>query len=239
MKYLVLVTWLSLMMTTSTVASSRCRETMYQSGNHISHRDLIEKDLLSNRWEMKNQEGNTLYDFQSQGLVSQVLESVAGDFLYREYLWQLHSIGEQVFLHLTTPQSDESQIFVVRQNCQGLVLTEVNEQNHYKLDYLGPKRTEAAEILYNDLPGMWQNINEGSQWYFAPGGSIQQSGLDGNHTQKGFYFLIMDGKYLVVNHQQGHSTLFRINSTDFGYLDLSQQHQDTRLMLEKTTFTQY
>ena len=239
MKYLVLVIWFSLMIVTSTMASSPCRETMYQPGNTFSHRELIEKDLLSNRWEMKDQEGTTLYDFQSHGLVSQVMESVAGDFIYKEDLWQLHSIGEQVFLHLTTPLSDESQIFVVRQNCQGLVLTEVNEQNHYKLDYLGPKRTEAGEILNNDLPGMWKNINEGSDWYFAPGGSIQYPGLEDERNKQGYYFLIMDGKYLVVNHQQGISTLFRINSTDFGNLDLSQQHQDTRLMLEKTTFTQY
>lgn len=239
MKYLVFIVGLNLMMWSSAFAVEPCRQTMYQPGSVLSHQEMVENDLLINRWQLKNPEGNTWYEFQPNGLVSLVMESVAGDFLYQEYIWKLHDIGGQVFLHLSSPRMEQSKVFVVRQNCTGIIFTEVNEQNHYKLDYMGPKREEAIQILQNDLPGIWKNINDGSQWYFAPDGSIQHPGSEQHISQEGYYFLILDGKYLVINHSGGQSTILRVNSTDFGYLDLSPERSDTSLLLEKTTFTSY
>lgn len=239
MKYLFFAVLLSLSFISTAFAYSDCRPTMFQAGTTLSHQEIIEQDLLVNRWAMKNAEGTTLYDFQDLGLVSQVHESVAGDFIYKEYLWVLHNIGDQVFLHLSTVEEGESLIYTVRQNCNGLVLTEVNQQNHYKLDYQGPKRAEGMQILHNDLPGMWQNINSGSWWYFAPDGTIQYPNQNFSLTEQGYYFLILDGKYLIINPADGPTEVLRVNSTDFGYLDVSLGHQDTRIMLEKTTYSSY
>ncbi len=216
--------------------SSNCREVINLQSSHIASKWIVEKDLIEGLWWGELRGVVSSFYFNKSGL----LLSISDDYPYGpadEKLWNTHEIDGKIFLSIST--GDRYYLYRVMQNCDGIILTDVNNHNHFRLAYQGAKK---HQNFFHDLIGSWNAVSypftlsgdkpeiEGAKlsYKFNEDGTFQrdiQSAIH-HYQESGIWHLTEDNQYIVLYYfednpkQTYQSEVIRILNKDFGHLDL-------------------
>lgn len=139
--------------------SFRCRATYENIDPTLSLVEQLKQDLVSGVWidETNNAFVKEMITFAPSGQGTWVKE--AGHQLYQKQAisWNIEEHANQLFLILNAT-AKESEAYIIAPNCEGIVLSDVENNMVNTFDFVSPTNTAKLMDLREDLVGKWENI---------------------------------------------------------------------------------
>jgi hypothetical protein len=139
--------------------SFRCRPVYENIDPSISLAEQLKQDLTSGIWidETNRDFVKDMITFTPSGHGEWIRES--GQQLYQkeQITWNLEEHAGNLYLLLNT-STNQSEAYIVAPNCDGIVLSDLENQIVHRLNYVSPKSTTRLNDLETGLVGKWENI---------------------------------------------------------------------------------
>jgi hypothetical protein len=232
----------------------RCRQLFETPTTAANALYKVKYDLENGIWKSSKFMYNTkeslkTFSFKSNGDATVVSEFVNGEVTYSEINWNLNQVGENIFLVLTDVEGVAENMYNIKQNCEGIVLTEVVFQKHIVLEY-SPESPILDTKISMDVIGKWKNMKLGSTdnnspVYFNFGYRNKFSKIFvESHAEKvmnGTWTITKDGNYLVLHYDDecNSNEVYKIDQLDFASMTLINNPANSTITytgFEKFTF---
>ena len=199
----------------------RCKKITQPFSEDESFEKRISDDLIHGIWKQTDGNYVTLYQFHKSGLTG-VLTDREGSLQYQQLAWSVMQIGAVVYLRLDGGSVDNDHLYVIKQNCQGVILKHAHSSENLFLDYEGKMDLSTLFPRINDLQGHWFASNNPNSMQIRLYDNQQYDLIYNNQIESGSWELFPDGNYLVLNREEENDfKVIKIKHVDFMSMDVT------------------
>lgn len=204
MKKVLFSTFFIFLISTFSLASpghdDRCRNLSQYAG--LCQAKQVEIDLVSGTWQFIHEDTIRMIEFEENGMAS-LVEEHEGEIAYTDYLWTLKSFNHSVILYLTSPAND-SQKYVITQNCAGVELTPLDGSAIQQWIYEEPLHGYAKLSIEEQLIGHWRSVadeagDDLTVYTFGENGTMHME--DDGAASIGVWEITEDGDFILISLQ--------------------------------------
>jgi hypothetical protein len=139
--------------------SFRCRSAYENIDPSLSLVEQLKQDLTAGVWldETNHDFVKDMITFAPSGRGEWIRE--AGQQLYQkeQISWNLEEHAGNLYLLLQT-SSNQSEAYIIAPNCEGIVLSDLDNQLVHRFNYVSPKSSARLNDLETGLVGKWENM---------------------------------------------------------------------------------
>lgn len=206
----------------------RCRQIAGMSNQLLKPTDVLKLDLETGLWEsLLISEGETasaatiLFQFHEYGMMDKIITEANGETKFESSFWRVENFGGKPFLILSHPDSSAEVLYKVEQTCEGLVLTNIANEQATVLEYRKKSNAKTLDSIKSSLSGKWSSItypfdltndlnrcgtfetmkDAYLKYAFAPNGTYRKN-MGTAHLdieESGYWELSADGKFLILH----------------------------------------
>jgi outer membrane lipoprotein-sorting protein len=221
-----------------TVASkeNRCRDIFTKPFTTANALERVRADFQNGTWRTSNfidnnEENVKTFSFQPDGNVEIITDNESGEVTLDRSTWNLEQVGDNVFMVMSDQNSNTGHMFLVKQNCDGIVLTEVVYQKHVVLEYIEHFPSLDSRVT-RDVYGKWKNIKMGSMdnstpvfIELSPKRQLTKTTIvnDLEEKESGQWEITKDGKFLLLHFGCSETVVhevYKIDQLDFASMTL-------------------
>lgn len=215
-----LVCSLLVLWSNTTDREARCEIILAPFSQEQSLADRVSQDLLTGVWRTTLEQGFQFIYFDPNGW-SEILQDVDHKTEFKTYKWSVFEIGELVYLRMDGGNRNDDHLYIVRQNCDGILLNHTFTDEVLNLDFISSKDEDEVAMIEANLVGDWAEPTDPTVMSLA----LQENGefiyMDRQLIQTGRWEVFIDGIYLMLYREEVcEPWIIPIKHIDFNHLDL-------------------
>ncbi len=139
--------------------SFRCRSSYENIDPSLSLVEQLKQDLTSGLWldETKHDFVKEMITFAPSGRGERIRESNEQLYQKEEIFWNVEEHAGHLYLLLNTGKN-QGETFIIAPNCDGIVLSDVENRLIHSFDFISPKSKNNLDNIREDLVGKWENM---------------------------------------------------------------------------------
>lgn len=212
--------------------NTRCRE-LAKAPSSISADLRVAQDLVNGAWLTSSK---SKYEFTENGSLAVFSKNKKGEMTAEVSTWNV-DIVEGTPVLLINDKKAGTELFHVRQTCDGLNLVSVTTHDMMTLEYVSVARPGFANDVKANLPGEWTNVSlieskkncdnsNGSYLNYSFGENgryrIDYGSRTSQELEEGSWSISKDGQFLLLTNTLGMTSVIRIAQVDNHGLILEQ-----------------
>ena len=205
---------------TSNDKEARCEMILAPFSSEQSFADRITKDLLTGIWRSEINPGFQLIRFDEHGWVK-VLEDINHSTTFKTYSWLVFEIGELVYLRMDAGTRNDDHLYIVRQNCDGIILNHTFSDEMIKLDFIRSKDDDEVNTIETYLVGDWADPIDHTHLSLTLKENREFVYMDRQVIKTGKWEVFKDGLYLMLYPEEiDEPWIIPLKHIDFYHIDV-------------------
>ena len=198
----------------------RCEAIMAPFTADQSFAERVSEDLLLGVWKIEKPEKNQFLQFNADG-ETEIISNMKSVTEFDTYKWSVFQIGEVVYLRMDGGVKDDDHLYIVRQNCDGLILDHTFTNETSQLLFLRSKHEKASQSLRSELIGQWVDPIDENNFQLT----LKENGefifMNQRSIDTGQWKVFDEGPFLMLYGEDSNkTTVLPVKHIDFMNLDL-------------------
>ena len=214
----------------------RCRAILQPFTADQSLSDRVDNDLVMGVWKVTSNVQTQFIQFYTSGWVDIIVEDGI-EPKYTNYQWSTMQIGDVVYLRMDSGNKEDDHLYKVKQNCEGLLLTDSESKVILSLEFLSGKEGESDPLMNEKLKGDWFDMDDPNNFQLRLSSNGQYDFIHDQQIESGRWIAFKEGPYLLLFKEGDcNPKVIPIKHIDFMNLDIKTVQSKIKSLEKKDVF---